>query len=365
MDDATNRSVWSGTHYSIYRSLSKIAEVEILGPYEPELLLLFCKLLNQLSLLLLKKRFDYRHSFILAKHYGRYFTKKVSQVNPNLIVATAASSELAFLKTQVPIIYITDGTFASCLNYHKSLSNLLKLSINEGHAIEQLSVNVSKLVIVPSDWAAESVKNDYKAEQNKVVVMPLGANFEAIPADDEIQYYAPNNWKLLFVGVNWENKGGDIAFNAFKILMDKGYDVSLTILGCKPPSYVAHANLSVIPFIDKNEPAGFQRIKEIYKAHHLLIFPTRFDCAGIIINEASAFGIPSLVANTGGVGGHLKDGINGYLIDYNDSGLAYSEKIISLIESPEKYIALRKSSRKLFNEKLNWDSWLEGFKQLI
>jgi glycosyltransferase involved in cell wall biosynthesis len=175
----------------------------------------------------------------------------------------------------------------------------------------------------------------------------------------------PADWKLLFVGVYWENKGGEIAYNCFRELTEKGYPVELTVLGCIPPEQFSHQKMKVVPFIDKNSDEGQKKLFEIFLQHQVLILPTRFDCTPIVINEASAFGIPSIVTKTGGVEGHLKNGVNGFLVDYNDKGKGYAEQIEKLIKDPEQYIALRKSSRRLYEDKLNWDSWAEEFKKII
>ena len=364
-ENPNNKKVWSGTHYSILKSLQQIGDVTILGPYEPTLRVLISKVLNQLYLRLFKKRISYRHSVFISKGYAIFFNKKLHQANYDYIVAPAASCEVAFIKTDIPIIYITDGTFDSCLGYHKSLSNLTQKSIIEGNLIEQLAINKSKTVIVSSQWAANSVINHYKKNAHSVKVIPYGANFEITPTLNELRFETPKIWKLFFVGVYWENKGGDIAFNAFKQLIEKGYDVEFTILGCVPPSNYVHPKMKVIPFIDKNSSDGQQQMKSIYIEQHILILPTRFDCTPIVINEASAFGIPSLIANSGGVGGHLKENKNGFLIPYEDKGEQYATKIEELINNPSLYLSLRTQTRELYEEELNWHHWTNEFRKLL
>lgn len=279
-------------------------------------------------------------------------------------MAPAASCEIAYLETRIPIIYISDGTFKSCLNYHKALSNLTSQSVELGNLIEQKAIEKSRYVVVSSEWAATSVKNDYNAPAEKIKVIPFGANLEVLPPEQNLVFEIPTEWKLLFVGVYWETKGGDIVFNAFNSLRERGYNVSLTVLGCTPPPGVKDDKLNVIPFIDKNSAEGQSKMAEIFKKHHLLVLPTRFDCTPIVINEASAFGIPCLVANTGGVKGHLTEGLNGYLVDYSDTGKKYAEKIEELISDPVKYISLRESTRRQYVEKLNWHHWLREFSKL-
>lgn len=364
-ENPTNKKVWSGTHYSIYNALLKVATVDVLGPYEPMMRVLILKILNQIYLKLFNKRISYRHSKFISKGYAKYFNKKLALNNYDFIVAPAASTEIAFIETKIPIIYITDGTFASCLGYHKSLTNLTKKSIKEGNELEQLAITKSKIIIVSSEWAANSVKNDYAKYNAIIKIIPYGANFENLPSLNELNFIIPVVWKLFFVGVYWESKGGDIAFNTFKQLTDKGYNVELTILGCLPPKNIKHNNIKVIPFIDKNSDEGQEQMKAIYKEQHFLILPTRFDCTPVVINEASAFGIPSLVANSGGVAGHLKNNLNGFLINYDDKGSDYAFKIEELINMPEVFLNLRKQTRKLYEEQLNWNYWLKEFKKTI
>ncbi len=364
-ENPKNKKVWSGTHYSIYRQLCTIGEVTILGPYYPEIRLFIAKFINQFYLKVLNKRYSYRHSVFISKGYANYFNKKLKEKKYDYIVAPAGSAEIAYIDTTVPIIYISDGTFAGCLNYHDSLQNLKDNSIKEGNIIEQNAIVKSKHVIVSSEWAKSSVITDYKASPDKVSVIPFGANFDLLPIASDIDVSIPSAWKLLFVGVYWENKGGEIAFNAFKLLLEKGYDVSLTVLGCIPPNAFKHPKMTVIPFIDKNDMKGQQELNGIYKQHHFLILPTRFDCTPIVINEASAFGIPCLVANTGGVAGHLKENKNGFLVNYIDKGADYASKIAKLIDHPQEYVQLRKETRKLYDELLNWDKWLLEFKALL
>ncbi|MCD6019420.1 MAG: glycosyl transferase group 1 [Bacteroidetes bacterium] len=342
-----------------------MGSVDVLGPYEPGIRVFVSRILNQIYLKLFNKRISYRHSKLVSKGYAHYFNNKLKDKKYDFIIAPAASCEIAFLETNVPIIYITDGTFAGCLGYHKSLSNLTKKSIEEGNEIEQRAITNSKTVIVSSEWAKKSVINDYHKDSRSIRVIPYGANFESIPAAREINFDVPKIWKLFFVGVYWETKGGDIAFNAFKILIDKGYPVELTILGCIPPAGIKHDKMKVIPFIDKNSKDGQEQMKAIYKDQHFLILPTRFDCTPIVINEASAFGIPGLIADSGGVAGHLKNNENGFLIPYEDQGDAYAKKLETLINDPVSYIKLRKQTRQLYEDQLNWQHWAAEFKKII
>ena len=167
--------------------------------------------------------------------------------------------------------------------------------------------------------------------------------------------------KLLLIGTYWKNKGADIAFNTLQILLKNGINASLTIVGCEPEEPINHEKLTIIPFLNKNTPEGLKKLEALYLSHSFFILPTRFDCTPIVFCEASAYGLPILSANTGGVAGHVQENINGFLIDYDDKGQAYATKIKELWNDKNRYLQLKKSARELYDNQLNWDSWVTKF----
>lgn len=364
-ENPNNKRVWSGTHYSILKQLKTIGTVDVLGPYEPKFEIFIKRIINQIIFKLFNKRIAYRHSTLVAKKFGKYFTEKLKNKSFDFIIAPAASGEIAFLKTKIPIIYITDGTFNGCLNYHKNLSLLTNSSQQEGELIEQLAINKSKLIIASSEWCSKSIINHYNKESKHVVTLPYGANLENIPNSILSKKIDKNEiFKLLFVGVYWENKGGPIVISAFNKLISENYKIELTIVGCEPNEDLPKG-VTVIPFLDKNNKEGQLKMMDFFLSHHALILPTRFDCTPIVINEASAFAMPSLVSNTGGVNGHLINNVNGYLLDYNDDGSGYSKIISEWINNPISYSKISESTLNQYLNFNNWDKWTIELKKLL
>ncbi len=182
--DPNDRHSWSGTHYFIYKALqNKFESVIPLGPFEPKFLFFIGKVFSRISLIFLNKRYDYAHSKMISKAYARYFDKKINSAKPDLIVAPSASTEIAYLQTRVPIVYVSDSTVQISLNYHKALSKLFSFSVNQSNLIEELAIKNSSLVVVSSQWAANSVINFYHKSPEKVSVFPFGANIENIPSE--------------------------------------------------------------------------------------------------------------------------------------------------------------------------------------
>jgi glycosyltransferase involved in cell wall biosynthesis len=365
--DARDKRSWSGIHYYIAKALKKnIGEVEYLGPVSLGFPKLLGRAISFIFQKLLNKRFDYEHSIFISKLYGRVFAKKLDGKDYDLIVAPASSSKIAFLKTDIPIIYISDTTFANMIDYYTSFSRLLDISKKQGHLIERLAIKKSKIVIFPSEWASNSAKNDYGADENKIFVIPFGANIDEFPTRELVMNKRKNKvCKLLFLGVDWERKGGEIAFNTLLKLNELGLESELTVCGCVPPKNYNHPKMNVIPFINKNDKAQYQTFQQILLNSDFLLLPTRAECYGIVFCEASAYGLPVITTNTGGVSGAVKDGVNGFLLSVDADANEYAIKIMELFSNDEKYYSLVKSSRNLFEKKLNWDAWALEVKKII
>jgi glycosyltransferase involved in cell wall biosynthesis len=366
--DPRDKRSWSGTHHSILNAIDgKLGKVDILGPYEPKLTGLIGKVKTGLSQKLSGKRIDYRHSHMLSKSYARYFEKKLNEKQYDFIIAPAASCEIAHLNTKIPIIYISDTTFKRSLGYHKALTNLTKKSEVEADEIEKMALKKSHTIIVSSVWAADSVIQDYRIPKEKVHVIPFGPNMENLPGRSNLKSTLNvNQIELLFPAVYWENKGGDITVNCLNALKQNNISARLTVVGCNPPiEHQGNSSLEVYSYLNKNDSVQLKKLQELFLRADFLILPTRFDCTPVVFCEASAFGLPSLCSDTGGVRGHIFEGENGFLIDYHDKGEGYAKKIMEIISKPNNFIKLRKSSRELFEKKLNWNHWIEEFKKII
>ncbi|MFZ4516276.1 MAG: hypothetical protein ACOYN3_08195, partial [Acidimicrobiia bacterium] len=81
-------------------------------------------------------------------------------------------------------------------------------------------------IFVLSDWAAQSVIHDYGIPASRVVVTGAGANLDHVPTRTNT---AP---MLLFVGRDWEHKGGPAIVDAFRIARREVPDLELIVVGC-------------------------------------------------------------------------------------------------------------------------------------
>jgi glycosyltransferase involved in cell wall biosynthesis len=362
-----DRHAWSGTAYFVYQALKNAGySVTHLGPAKPGLIRYVFAFLNKLSLIIFKKRFDYRHSIAYSKSFGKIFNAKLKNNPHDIIVVCGASEYGAFLKTSKPVFYVLDRTIAGALNYHTILSDLWAFSKRQSIDVDKKAMQGAAGLLFSSEWAAEHARKNYSIPDSNIHVVPFGANMDELP-ERELALKKKNmtECKLLLVGTYWKNKGADIACNVLEILQRKGITSSLTIVGCTPEEAINNPRVSVIPFLNKNTTEGAAQLKELYLSHHFFILPTRFDCTPIVYCEASAFGLPVISSDTGGVRGHVAEGKNGFLIDYNDKGQKYAEKIAEVFTDKNAYRTLCESTRNEFEARLNWKSWVKEFENIL
>jgi len=355
--DPKNKLKLSGSPYYIMNALQKyVGDVTNLGPIE------FNKFIFthfERATKLLPRPYNLNHSFIHAYFFAKVFQSKLRHKKFDVIFAPRASTQIALLKTDIPIVYYSDTTFKSMYNYYSWFSNFLKISEREGNNIEQKAIRKSKRVILSSQWAADSVINDYNTPKEKVHVVPFGPNVDYIPTKEELLDRKPIGiCKLLFIGVEWERKGGQIAVDTLLELKKMGVKASLTIVGVIPPEPMITEDVVVIPYLDKNNKADSNKFNELLLESHFLILPTREECFGVVFCEASAFGLPSLSTDTGGVPTAVIDNKNGFLFKLSDGGKEYANKIVKYFTDYDNlYSKLSESSRKYYEDTLNWKSF--------
>jgi glycosyltransferase involved in cell wall biosynthesis len=357
---------WSGTMKSMYSSLRRRGiNVTALGPVRSAArMALRCA--DTFMRATLGKSYDYRHSLLVAREYAFRFERKLASGDFDVIFAPAASSEISLLKTNLPIVYLTDILFPDYKDYYPQCSRLLKFSAAEVDRIECLAMQKAKAFICPSEWVGKRAADTYSLPPERIHVLSFGANLEREPSyEDVTQRRDLDVCRLLFLGVDWERKGGRIAVEVLKLLLEAGIPAKLTVCGCVPPASVSHPNLDVIPFLSKRDPAQVERLAHLLMISTFLVLPTLAEAYGIVFCEASAFGLPSIVRNTGGVGGVIEDGVNGYKVAPQAGPEAYAQIILDLYTDPDRYHALCVSSRQAYEQRLNWDAWGRGAQRVL
>ena len=364
--DVYDKRSWSGIHNKMFTALSNhFSDIIFVGPVKSKKLEKSLDLLNRIHFKLFSSRYNKLHNLIRSKFYAVQFEKQLRDRKIDLLFAPAASTEIAFLKTSIPVCYLSDTSFDQLLNYYDTFSNFSGFSLRESKCIEARAVKKSSFQVYSSAWAADYAISNYSLDPNKVYIVPFGANMDNIPEEKNIAKTYTGEIKLLFAAKHWVRKGGDIVLKAFEILRTEGCDISLTILGCKPPLHISDPKVEVIPFLNKNIPVEQAEFLDIFHKSHLLFLPTRADCTPIVFCEANAFGMPVISTDTGGVTSIIENGKNGFALPVDATPLDYAKQIKELMDNREKLKEMSLQARQKYEEDLNWDHWASKMKEIF
>lgn len=355
-----DKKAWSGTYYSCYKEISKYHQVHAFYYKWPFYVREFLILQKQIQKLKGKgTAVEFLRSY--ARYFSKQLEKDVLKNNVDLIFSPGATQLLAYCNTNIPIIYMTDATFQQLQSYYSSFANLARYNIRQGIEVDKRTFNNASHCMLASEWAKQSAINDYGIAEEKITVVPLGPNIDHLPATFEINKQRSDTCNLLFLGVEWERKGGQIAIDTYQALKKRNFNCTLTIIGCVPPFPVTEPGIKVIPFLNRGIEAEAHQLVSIIKQSHFLLLPTRAECAGVVFCEAAAYGLPSVTTSTGGVPTYVKNNITGITLPPEAGGEAYAEKIITLYANDAVYQQLCSSSRSYYEETLNWNAWGNSF----
>ena len=270
----------------------------------------------------------------------------------------------AFLKIRKPIIYYTDATFKQMINYY--WFNQSQWILKQGNLLEEKAIKNSYINIRSSKWAADSVLKDYGGNPKRNFILEFGANIDDKDIVPCKPYKNTEILNILFSGVDWERKGGEIAVKTVQLLNQKGIKSNLFITGISnlPSQYKNLPYIKNLGFFNKNNPEEYQFYIKIISNSHILLLPTKAECAGIIFSEASAYGLPIFTYNTGGIGNYVIDGINGYKLPLHSNEIDFTNTIITCIKHNELE-KLHYGGINLYHSTLNWKTWANRFKEIM
>lgn len=348
---------WSGVGYYLSKTLAdQNNEIEYAGDLDMK----SRKILKVKELFY--KAFGYRYKrdreLSVARHYAAQAAKKISDSSD--IILSPGTVPIAYLETNKPKVFYTDACFAGIIDFYPVYTNLPAETIRSGHVIEQAALSSCSLAIYSSDWAAQSAIKNYAVNPEKVKVVPFGANIECHRTYEDtkqiIKSRSSTTCRLLFLGVDWERKGGNLAVNIMKSLNDSGLKTELHIAGIRSlPFKNLPENIIDHGYISKSSQEGRDKLQKLIAQSHFLVLPTKAEFFGVVFCEASSYGVPSIATQVGGVSSAVRDDINGKLFPLSATEEDYSKYILDLFHNYDKYEQLAFSSFNEFQNRLNWN----------
>ena len=235
-------------------------------------------------------------------YIGRLYDKKIDIIHSHCPIASTVLGRLSRDAIRKPLV----------MTYHTKFDIDIKRAI-DAKIIQDMAINaiVSNIESVDDVWcvsrgAGENLKSlGYKGDY---IVMPNGVDFakgKSKPEDIEAvkeEYGLPNDRPIfLFVGRMLWYKGIRITLDALKVLKSHNQPFKMLFVGDgmeidEIKQYCQELDLTdecifVGAVSDRN------KLKAIFSACDLFLFPSTFDTNGIVVREAASSGLGSVLIN--------------------------------------------------------------------
>jgi glycosyltransferase involved in cell wall biosynthesis len=110
---------------------------------------------------------------------------------------------------------------------------------------------------------------------------------------------------------------------------------------------------------------GRDEVASLLAVAHCLIFPTAFDVWGLVLVEAMAAGVPCLASvHAGATRDLVKDGVNGFALDFSDTALV-AERLEWCLGHPDEVRAMGERAAAFIQSEVTIGRSAEGFVKAI
>lgn len=214
-------------------------------------------------------------------------------------------------------------------------------------------VNKSDYVLSVSNGASETLK-EYGYKGKNIFVIRNGTDMKPCPSNEKIEkeliekYDLKDNVVFLFVGRIVENKNIQFSLDVLRKMKEKFDKFKFLIVGSgnyedKLKNLVEEYNLQnnvvfVGKVIDRDVLASF------YKVADLFLFPSTFDTCGIVVIEAAANKLASVLIENSCASELVENGKNGLIYPENSS--VWAEELLKIVHLKSK---MRNLGEEAFN----------------
>lgn len=206
-------------------------------------------------------------------------------------------------------------------------------------------------VIALSTHAADAIAEDLGYPRDRITPIGAGPAVKVSgPTDTGLDRYAAG--RILFVGRDWQRKGGDDLLAAFRIVRRSIPHATLTIVG-PDTSPTQDDGIDFIGMLDKNKRADRCKLETLFRTSSLFCMPSICEPWGMVYVEAAQAGMPVVGFRDWALPDIVEDGETGRLTaDHSPAGLA--EAMIELLDDPQRASEMGRAAHKRVHDVLDW-----------
>jgi len=282
------------------------------------------------------------------KSMSRYCNDIVDRENPDAIFQTQTLFSAGAGEVRKPYFIYTDHTHMLTLRAAKNgLGDVVAKGSPRWLELEKECYDKATRIFVMSNYIGNSMAQDYKISADRISTVYPGTN---VPAARENRTYYDGK-TILFVGVDFERKGGRSLLEAFSSVKKIVPDARLVIVGCQientDPSIVVKGRLSL------------ELTAKEFREASIFVMPSLREPFGLVFVEAMTNGLPCIGTRVESIPELIDDGETGFLVDVS-SPEQLADRIVRLLTNIEE---VRRMGENAFR-KSKWFLWPNSVRQM-
>ena len=224
--------------------------------------------------------------------------------------------------------------------------------------------NADQIIFLSNSYKKRTInnyvpKNLKKKILEKSIVIPNGIDKYWLENKGQIKKNSnKKKVNLLYVGVINKNKNIIGIIETMKLLVHKGINAKLTIVGRVADKSI-YNQIKALDNVDYIKPKSKEELLDIYRINDIFVMPSIHESFGLVYAEAMSQGLPVIYTRGQGFDEQFKDGEIGYSVSPTD----FDEISIKIIEINNN---LEKMSKKSIEsvDKFNWVEINENYRYI-
>lgn len=336
---------WSGIPYQLRESLKDYFDVIFVDSSDTKFLNLIktiAKRIEKKSVSnILKPFYEIKHKSLINKRLKEYKEIPVLEISENVDVENDFYLYRDMSYACYP--YVLERFKDDNKDYgHGMLKHISSDALKQRIINEENLVNKSKGTFFMGQWAVNLLKSIYPNNKEKFIAVGGGLSKEF----ENLNINKPNNKKILFCGIDYLRKGGDLVEEAFKILKNKyDNDTELIIAGTEINNHIE--GVTYTGKINK------KKLSKYFNDCTVFCMPSRFEAYGLVFLEAQCYGLPIVAIDDYEMHYFVENGVNGYLIQNYDAN-ELAEALHKALNNKEMINRVINNASR-FQQEHSWD----------
>lgn len=282
-------------------------------------------------------------------HRSALARRRAADLSPDLVLQTQTMFDARL--DGLPLLVYTDHTMLANRRYPRPSVDVS--SHGAWIAREGETYRAADRIFTTSEFARVSLLEDYGCSPDRVLNVGSAPNID-LPSAPVVRDRPVRT--VVFIGIEWERKGGPLLLEAFLRLRSTHPEARLVVVGCSPtidlPGVVVRGRV----------PAG--EVPALLREADVFCMPSWVEPSAVVYLEAAAYALPVVATAVGGTSERVLHERTGLLGPAGDVA-ALHRNLVRLLDDPQTARAYGQAGFRLVHERFTWPVVAERMAQGI